>query len=229
MKTNRESRPSPRAVERIMKTMARGIAGMELPGRREDLRGSGRGSVSDSDRDAAVRPYSGRDDACRVHPVVQASAHAARARQAPGPGDRAADLSRRLLSEQGAAREGVLRDARAPTSAGRVPSTMEELVRLPGVGRKTANLVLILGFKSLRNICVDIHVHRISNRLGWVRTDRSRGDGAGVVPGGPGALVAADQSVSGDVGSERLPACVSSLRGLRDRWRLSKDWTIRCV
>ena len=54
--------------------------------------------------------------------------------------------------------------------AGRVPSTMEELVMLPGVGRKTANLVLILGFKSLRNICVDIHVHRISNRLGWVRT-----------------------------------------------------------
>jgi endonuclease III len=38
------------------------------------------------------------------------------------------------------------------------------------VGRKTANLVLILAFKSLRNICVDTHVHRISNRLGWVRT-----------------------------------------------------------
>jgi endonuclease III len=54
--------------------------------------------------------------------------------------------------------------------AGRVPSTMEELVRLPGVGRKTANLVLILAFKSLRNICVDTHVHRISNRLGWVKT-----------------------------------------------------------
>jgi len=53
---------------------------------------------------------------------------------------------------------------------GRVPQTMEELVMLPGVGRKTANLVLILGFKSLRNICVDTHVHRISNRLGWVRT-----------------------------------------------------------
>jgi endonuclease-3 len=53
---------------------------------------------------------------------------------------------------------------------GRVPATMEELVMLPGVGRKTANLVLILGFKSSRNICVDTHVHRISNRLGWVRT-----------------------------------------------------------
>ncbi len=53
---------------------------------------------------------------------------------------------------------------------GKVPSTLDELVMLPGVGRKTANLVLILGFKSLHNICVDTHVHRISNRLGWVAT-----------------------------------------------------------
>jgi endonuclease-3 len=53
---------------------------------------------------------------------------------------------------------------------GRVPGTMEELLLLPGVGRKTANLVLILGFESRRNICVDTHVHRIANRLGWVRT-----------------------------------------------------------
>ena len=45
---------------------------------------------------------------------------------------------------------------------------MEDLLTLPGVGRKTANLVLILSFKSQRNICVDTHVHRISNRLGWV-------------------------------------------------------------
>ena len=53
---------------------------------------------------------------------------------------------------------------------GRVPKTMEDLLVLPGVGRKTANLVLILAFKSVNNICVDTHVHRISNRLGWVRT-----------------------------------------------------------
>lgn len=53
---------------------------------------------------------------------------------------------------------------------GQVPGTMAELLTLPGVGRKTANLVLILSFKSLQNICVDTHVHRISNRLGWVRT-----------------------------------------------------------
>jgi endonuclease-3 len=53
---------------------------------------------------------------------------------------------------------------------GRVPSTLDELVTLPGVGRKTANLVLILAFQSETSICVDIHVHRISNRLGWVQT-----------------------------------------------------------
>ena len=53
---------------------------------------------------------------------------------------------------------------------GRVPRTLEELITLPGVGRKTANLVMILAFKSRENICVDTHVHRISNRLGWVGT-----------------------------------------------------------
>ena len=53
---------------------------------------------------------------------------------------------------------------------GRVPDMMEELLSLPGVGRKTANLVLILAHASPDNICVDTHVHRISNRLGWVST-----------------------------------------------------------
>ena len=53
---------------------------------------------------------------------------------------------------------------------GRVPATMEELLTLPGVGRKTANLVLILSHASKDNICVDTHVHRIANRLGWVKT-----------------------------------------------------------
>ena len=56
------------------------------------------------------------------------------------------------------------------THHGRVPATMDELLTLPGVGRKTANLVLILSFRSRKNICVDTHVHRIANRLGWVKT-----------------------------------------------------------
>jgi endonuclease-3 len=53
---------------------------------------------------------------------------------------------------------------------GRVPVRMEDLLTLPGVGRKTANLVMILSHASRDNICVDTHVHRIANRLGWVRT-----------------------------------------------------------
>jgi endonuclease III len=50
---------------------------------------------------------------------------------------------------------------------GKVPASMEELLALPGVGRKTANLVLTEAF-DLDGLCVDIHVHRISNRCGWL-------------------------------------------------------------
>jgi endonuclease III len=53
--------------------------------------------------------------------------------------------------------------------SGRVPSTREELLLLPGVGIKTANLTLNLGF-GIDAICVDTHVHRIANRIGWITT-----------------------------------------------------------
>jgi endonuclease-3 len=53
---------------------------------------------------------------------------------------------------------------------GAVPTTMEALLTLPGVGRKTANLVRIVAHRRPDSICVDTHVHRIANRLGWVRT-----------------------------------------------------------
>ena len=46
---------------------------------------------------------------------------------------------------------------------------VDRLCLLPGVGRKTANLVVAVGF-SLPAVCVDVHVHRISNRLGLVET-----------------------------------------------------------
>lgn len=52
---------------------------------------------------------------------------------------------------------------------GRVPNTIDALLQYKGVGRKTANLVLGLGYH-IPAICVDTHVHRISNRLGWVKT-----------------------------------------------------------
>jgi len=63
------------------------------------------------------------------------------------------ELSRRILKEY----------------YGKVPDNQEDLLKLRGVGRKTANLVLGLGF-NIPAICVDTHVHRISNRLGWVKT-----------------------------------------------------------
>ena len=62
-------------------------------------------------------------------------------------------ICRRLLDEYG----------------GTVPDSIDELVTLPGVGRKTANLVVTVGYKK-PGICVDIHVHRISNRWGYVKT-----------------------------------------------------------
>ena len=52
---------------------------------------------------------------------------------------------------------------------GKVPDEIEDLVKFNGVGRKTANLVLARGFNKPA-ICVDVHVHRIFNRLGYVKT-----------------------------------------------------------
>jgi endonuclease-3 len=52
---------------------------------------------------------------------------------------------------------------------GRVPSDLQSLLSLPGVGRKTANCVLVYGFKQPA-LPVDVHVHRISNRIGLVET-----------------------------------------------------------
>ena len=49
---------------------------------------------------------------------------------------------------------------------GVVPSTLEELVRLPGVGRKTANVVLAHAFNIASGVVVDTHVFRLSRRLG---------------------------------------------------------------
>lgn len=55
------------------------------------------------------------------------------------------------------------------TYGGTVPNSIDELVTLPGVGRKTANLVVTVGYGK-PGICVDIHVHRITNRWGYIKT-----------------------------------------------------------
>jgi len=63
---------------------------------------------------------------------------------------------------------GICRDLLARFD-GSVPDTIDELLTLNGVGRKTANLVVTMGYGK-PGICVDTHVHRISNRLGYVKT-----------------------------------------------------------
>jgi endonuclease-3 len=52
---------------------------------------------------------------------------------------------------------------------GQVPRTLDELVKLPGVGRKTANVVLGVAFGQPEGVVVDTHVQRISQRLGWTK------------------------------------------------------------
>ncbi|CAJ2679053.1 unnamed protein product [Trifolium pratense] len=51
---------------------------------------------------------------------------------------------------------------------GDIPSTLEQLLLLPGIGPKMAHLVMNVAWNNVQGICVDTHVHRICNRLGWV-------------------------------------------------------------
>ncbi|KAG7491422.1 hypothetical protein MATL_G00003410 [Megalops atlanticus] len=54
---------------------------------------------------------------------------------------------------------------------GDIPDSVAGLVRLPGVGPKMAHLAMDIAWKQVSGIGVDTHVHRISNRLGWTRTE----------------------------------------------------------
>ncbi|KAJ8493735.1 hypothetical protein OPV22_015456 [Ensete ventricosum] len=57
---------------------------------------------------------------------------------------------------------------------GDIPNSVNELLALPGVGPKIAHLVMIMGWNNVQGICVDTHVHRICNRLGWVSRPGTR-------------------------------------------------------
>lgn len=50
---------------------------------------------------------------------------------------------------------------------GEVPQTMEELMSIPGVGRKSANVIMLEAFNNPQGIAVDTHAKRISNRIGF--------------------------------------------------------------
>ena len=55
---------------------------------------------------------------------------------------------------------------------GKVPDKMEDLTNLPGIGRKTANTILINAFGKVEGIPVDTHVIRLSFRLGWIKSTK---------------------------------------------------------
>ena len=49
---------------------------------------------------------------------------------------------------------------------GKIPENMEELIKLPGVGRKSANVIMLEAFNNPQGIAIDTHEKRIANRVG---------------------------------------------------------------
>jgi endonuclease III len=99
----------------------------------------------------------------------------------------------------------------AAEHGGRVPQTMEELVALPGVGRKTANVVLGNAFGKDEGFVVDTHVARVSRRLGFTRKTEPVGieqDLNALVPKGRRTLAAHELIFHGrQVCVARRPRC----------------------
>jgi endonuclease-3 len=162
-------KPASRDVEEVMRSLARAITGLEMPIVEK---------IAEEQREDAFQVLIATMLSARTQDATTAAASERLFARAPTP-RLMADLAVREIAKLiypvsfYRTKAKHVKDTCRILCAqfgGRVPGTMEELLTLPGVGRKTANLVLILGFKSLRNICVDTHVHRISNRLGWVRT-----------------------------------------------------------
>ena len=161
--------PSPKTVEKVMRSLARAITGLELPAVEK---------ISESQAEDPFRILIATLLSARTQDATTHAASTRLFRRARTPQTMAALSVKAIetLIYPVSFYRTKARHVRAccrmlvDRFGGHVPATLEELVTLPGVGRKTANLVMILGFKSLRNICVDTHVHRISNRLGWVKT-----------------------------------------------------------
>ncbi len=81
----------------------------------------------------------------------------------------------------------------AAEHGGKVPDTMEALLKLPGVGRKTANVILGNAFGKDEGFVVDTHIGRIARRLGFTRhgePDKVEKDLTELVPNGKRALAA---------------------------------------
>jgi endonuclease-3 len=165
----RARRSQPHIVERVMRTLASEIDGMELPAIEK---------LSEEHREDPFQILIGTLLSARTQ---DATTHAASTRlfKAARTPRTMAKLSVKQIEKliyPVSFYRNKARFVKATCAAlvdrfaGKVPGTLDELVTLPGVGRKTANLVMILGFQSVTNICVDTHVHRICNRMGWVQT-----------------------------------------------------------
>jgi len=161
--------PDPRVIERVLGALARSIDGMELPAVEKIARKRTRTAfhvligtlLSARTQDATTHAAAERlFDVART-PQEMAKLSVGRIERLIYPVSFYRNKARHVKATSRVLVERF---------GGRVPATMEELLALPGVGRKTANLVLIVVHRSLDNICVDTHVHRISNRLGWVET-----------------------------------------------------------
>jgi endonuclease III len=162
-------RPRPALVEQVMRTLAREIDGMELPAIEK---------ISESQQEDPFQILIATLLSARTQDATTHAASTRLFRRARTPKSLARVPVREIekliypvsfyrnKAEHVKATAAILETR----YGGVVPSTLEELVTLPGVGRKTATLVMILAFQSGQHICVDTHVHRISNRLGWVQT-----------------------------------------------------------
>lgn len=64
---------------------------------------------------------------------------------------------------------------------GNVPCTMEELMSIPGIGRKSANVIMLEAFNNPQGIAVDTHVKRLSNRIGFSSRKRTRKNRKGFI------------------------------------------------
>jgi endonuclease III len=165
----RSPKPDPTIVEREMRALAGAIDGMELPAVEK---------ISDEHTADALRILVGTMLSARTQDATTHAASSRLFRAAPSAAAMATLTTQaieKLIFPVGFYRNKAkfvkgIADAIVNRFNGQVPDTLDELVTLPGVGRKTANLVMILAFRSRENICVDTHVHRIANRLGWVRT-----------------------------------------------------------
>jgi endonuclease III len=162
-------KPLPRDVAWLMRGLARAIDGLDVPVVEK---------IAESQQDDAFQVLIATLLSARTQDATTAAASERLFRRAPTPRAMAAlsvsEITKLIYPVSFYRTKAVHVKATCrlllDDFSGRVPGTMEQLLTLPGVGRKTANLVLILGFKSRRNICVDTHVHRIANRFGWVRT-----------------------------------------------------------